>query len=183
VVQFDCHPGASALCAAKAWPERSRRRSGRAVRSVASFATQYRTLGSLPCQTAAIPRFWWVVQFDCHPGASAPCAAKAGPERSRRRSGRAVRSVASFAMQYRTLGSPPCQTAAIPRLCMLCNLSVLCATTSKSAKDGLRCLISVPETKPSGSGPRTSRAFANRYGTRQAGDYDDDERKPNAKCA
>jgi hypothetical protein len=29
--------------------------SGRAVRSVTHFATQYRTLGSLPCQTAPIP--------------------------------------------------------------------------------------------------------------------------------
>jgi hypothetical protein len=44
--------------------------------------------------------------------------------------------------------------------------SVLCVSTNMSGKDGLRCLISVPETKPSGSGPRTSWAFVNRCGIR-----------------
>jgi len=55
-------------------------------------------------------------------------------KRSLRRegSGRAVRSVASFATQYRTPGSLPCQTTPIPRFCMLCNLSVLCTSTGKS---------------------------------------------------
>src|SRR4029077_9065760 len=62
-------------------------------------------------------------------------------------------------------------------------LQLKCYTsTGKSAKDGLRCLFSVGVDKAKRFWPTNDLGLRKPAPLRRAGDYDDDKRKPNAKC-